>query len=295
MDLVKETATADAEMIMRGYLALARLQQACEQSTRARETLDAFALVSRQRGFAPALLAHGAAVRAQVDLAQGNLAAALRWVDTSGLFIYDEHPGYLQERAYLTLARIRIVQGRTDPVGPFLHEALDLLSRLLDDAQAKARMNGMLEILILRALAFDARGNRTESLAALSRALTLAEPEGYIRLFLDEGVPMVTLLRHAYEHTMAPAYVATLLEAAGEPITVDSSHPSSHSSPLIEPLTMREREVLQLLMDGASNREIASQLVLSVNTVKKHVLNLCGKLNVQSRAHAIAKARTLHL
>ena len=86
-----------------------------------------------------------------------------------------------------------------------------------------------------------------------------------------------------------------LLEAAGEPIATDADLPSLHSSLLVEPLTAREREVLRLLMDGASNREIATHLVLSINTVKKHILNLCGKLGVQSRTQAIAKARTLDL
>ncbi len=294
MDLVKETATADAEMIMRGYLALARLQQACGQSTRARETLDTFALMSRQRGFAPALLARGAAVRAQMDLALGNLTSAINWAETCGLSARDKL-SYIREQEYLTLVRILIAQGRETPTGPYLSDALILLERLGKDAEAKMRMRSVLEVLLLRALALQVQGDYTEALTALGRALKLAEPEGYIRLFLDEGVPMVTLLRQAYDQNKAPAYVATLLETAGEPTTVESFHLSSHSSPLIEPLTVREREVLQLLLDGASNREIASHLVLSVNTVKKHVLNICGKLNVQSRTQAIAKVRALDL
>jgi len=294
MDLVKETATADAEMIMRGYLALALLQQACGQSTEARETLDAFALLSRQRGFAPALLAHGAAVRAQMDLAQGNLAAAIRWAEACGLSARDKL-SYLREREYLTLVRVRIAQGRETPTGPFLSEALILLEGLLRDAEAKMRMHSVLEVLLLRTLALQAQGDYTEALTALGRALTLAEPEGYIRLFLDEGVPMVTLLRQAYAHKITLEYVTTLLEAAGEPMATDLYHSSSRSGTLMESLTVRESEVLQLLMDGASNREIARQLVLSVNTVKKHVLNICGKLNVQSRTQAIAKVRTLNL
>ena len=106
---------------------------------------------------------------------------------------------------------------------------------------------------------------------------------------------MVTLLRQTYAYAIAPAYVVSLLEASGELIATDLYRSSSHSGPLMEPLTAREREVLRLLMDGASNREIAQHLVLSVNTVKKHVLNLCGKLGVQSRAQALARARTLNL
>jgi LuxR family transcriptional regulator, maltose regulon positive regulatory protein len=126
--------------------------------------------------------------------------------------------------------------------------------------------------------------------------LGLAEPEGYIRLFLDEGALMVALLRQAQRHKLASAgYVATLLKASGEPMEI-TLHPSSlRSSPLLESLTVREREVLRLFVNSASNREIADQLVLSVNTAKKHVFNICSKLNVQGRTQAMAKVRTLNL
>jgi LuxR family maltose regulon positive regulatory protein len=294
MGLVKETATADAEMITRGYMTLARLQQARGQSTRVRETLDAFALVSRQRGYAPALVAHGVAVRAQVELAQGNLAAAIRWKEASGLCAQDEL-SYSREREYLTFARVLIAQGREQPTGPFLSEALMLLERLLKDAEVKMRMRSVLEIFILRTLALHEQGNHKGALAALVRALLLAEPEGYIRLFLDEGAPMVPLLRQAYANGVVSGYVTALLEAYGEPIAANTHLHTPPSSPLVEQLTEREREVLQLLVDGESNREIAQRLVLSVNTVKKHVFNICGKLGVQSRAQAVAKARILNL
>jgi len=155
-------------------------------------------------------------------------------------------------------------------------------------------MRSVLEILILRALALEAQGDRPGALTALGRALVLAEPEGYIRLFIDEGIPMATLLRQAHMHDIEPGYVAHLL-AAFEQTGASLHLPDSNARPLVEPLTAREREVLQLLVDGASNREIAHHLVLSVNTVKKHVLNLCGKLGVQSRAQAVARARTLNL
>ena len=293
MGLVKETATADAEMITRGYLALARLQQARGESNQALATLDAFAQVADQRGFAPALLAHGAAVRAQVELAQGNLAAAIHWAETHGLSEASDL-SYPREQEYLTLVRVRNAQGREHPASPFLSQALVLLERLQEDAEAKMRMRSMLEILILRALALEAQGDRPGALTALVRALVLAEPEGYIRLFIDEGIPMATLLRQAHMHDIVPGYVAHLL-AAFEQTGASLQLPDSNARPLVEPLTAREREVLQLLVDGASNREIAHHLVLSVNTVKKHVLNLCGKLGVQSRAQAVARARTLNL
>lgn len=294
VDLVSGRRTVEAEVATRGYMALARLQQARGESTSALKTLDAFVQLAQRCHFVPHLLAQAAAARAQVELVRGNVLAAIRWADGSGLSAQDEL-SYPRELEYLTLVRVRIAQGREDPTGPFLPAALDLLERLYQDAEEKSRMRSALEVLLLRALALDAQGDRTEALATLGRTLTLAEPEGYIRLFLDEGTPVIALLRQAYTQRIAPVYLTTLLKASGEPITTDSYLPSPRSSGLMEPLTAREREVLQLLMDGASNREIAHRLVLSVNTVKKHVLNICGKLGVRSRTQAIARARTLNL
>jgi LuxR family transcriptional regulator, maltose regulon positive regulatory protein len=294
VDLVSGMRTVEAEVATRGYIALARLQQARGESAPALRTLDAFVQLAQRCHFVPHLLAQAAAARAQVELARGNELAAIRWADGSGLSAQDEL-SYPRELEYLTLVRVRIAQGREDRTGPFLPATLDLLERLLEDAEAKMRMRSVLEILLLRALALDAQGDRIEALVTLDRALTLAEPEGYIRLFLDEGAPVIALLRQAYAQGIAPVYVVTLLKASGEPVTGDSYLSSSRSSSLMEPLTARECEVLRLLMDGASNREIAHHLILSVNTVKKHVLNICGKLGVQSRTQAIARARTLNL
>ena len=176
-----------------------------------------------------------------------------------------------------------------------LSRALILLERLLEDAEPKARMSSVIEILILRALALHTLGDSTGALTVLGRALALAEPQGYIRLFLEEGAPMTVLLRQAYTQKIMPEYTAALLEASGEHGTMIPLLHTTQQSPLIEPLTRRERAVLGLLIDGASNREIAEHLVLSVNTVKKHVFNICSKLNVQSRAQVVARARTLNL
>lgn len=231
-------------------------------------------------------------MRAQVELAQGNRAPAIYWADTSGLSANDAL-GYPREQEYLALARVRITQGREHPVGPFLSETLVLLERLREDAEAKMRMRSVLEILLLQALAFQAQGNHRQALNTLQRALLLAEPEGYIRLFIDEGAPMVALLRQAYTHKIAPTYAATLLQAGSEPLA--TGFPFQRSSPLIEPPTPREREVLGLLMDGASNDEIAHRLVISRNTVKKHVFNICSKLGVQSRTQAVVRAKALEL
>ncbi len=202
---------------------------------------------------------------------------------------------YPREGEYLALARVRIAQGRDDPVSPFLQDALRLLDRLLGDAEAKARLGSVLEILVLRALALQAHGDRTSAFSTLERALLLAEPEGYIRLFVDEGEPILALLRQAYARSIVAGYVATLLKAFGEQDISALPLASARPDSLVEPLTERECEVLRLLLEGASNREIAQRLVLSVNTVKRHVYNLCGKLGVQSRTQAIIRARDLNL
>lgn len=293
-ELVKGLKVVEAEIVTRGYMVLARLHQARGESTRALETLDAFAQMAHQCHFVSRLMARGAAMRAQVELARGNIAAAIRWADDSGLSTGDEL-SYPRELEYLTLARVRIAQAREHPADSYLSDTVVLLDRLLEDAEAKMRVSSVLEILILRALALQAQGNHAESMTSLGRALTLAEPQGYIRLFIDEGAPMEYLLSQAHGRGIAPDYTATLLKAFDKQARASHNLPAQKPGSLVEPFTEREREVLQLLLDGASNREIASHLVLSVNTVKKHVYNICGKLGVQNRAQAIAKARTFIL
>jgi LuxR family maltose regulon positive regulatory protein len=236
-----------------------------------------------------------AAVRAQLELARGNLASAIHWANSSGLSSEDGDLTYPREGAYLALARVRIAQGRDDPSAPLLQDVLHLLDRLLRYAEKKARMGSVLEILIVRALALQAEREWTSALSTLERALVLAAPEGYIRLFVDEGPPMRALLRHSHVRSAVPAYITTLLEAFGGQHVQELPSTSVHPDSLLDPLTEREREVLRLLLEGASNREIARRLVLSVNTVKRHVYNLCGKLGVQSRTQAIIRARDLHL
>ena len=293
LELIRATQAAEADVVTEGYIALARLQQASGEYSQALATLDACVALADARSYVPHLLTRVAAVRAHLEVAQGDLPAALYWAGQSGLSPNDAELPYPREREYLTLARVHIAQGREDPAGPFLPDALHLLNRLLQEAEAKARMGSALEMLILQALALHARHDRQGALIALQRALTLAAPEGYIRLFVDEGVPMQVLLRQIrpHMHGSVQGYVATLLSAFGGQPASPAPGPSS----LVEPLTGREREVLRLLLEGASNREIARRLVLSINTVKRHIYNLCGKMGVQSRTQAIVKARALDL
>jgi LuxR family maltose regulon positive regulatory protein len=290
MEALRGPLTLAADSIAQGFATLARLHQARKKNTSALAIVDAFARLSDSRQFAPAQLAFASAVRAQLELMGGHLAAAVHWTESSGLSTLDVL-AYPREREYLTFARVRISQGRLDPAGPFLSEALRLLERLREDAEAKARMGSALEILILQAMAFSAQGEGTEALTVLQRALTQASPEGYIRLFVDEGEPMVALLRHAYARGIAPDYVATLLSAFGEPALAAPSPAGS----LLEPLTERELDILRLLVMGLSNAAIARELVITVGTVKSHVNHIYGKLGVNSRSQAIARAHTLQL
>jgi LuxR family maltose regulon positive regulatory protein len=295
MDLVRGTLTVYAEIVTLGYTALARLQQARGNFQGALATLQAFTELAHQRHFVPRLLARGAAVQAQIEVAQGNVAAAVRWVEESGLSASDEEMSYPREREYLSLARVRIAQGQADPAGAFLHDALHVLDRLLQDAQHKARGSSAIEMLLLQALAWQAQAHQDQALAALERALALAEPEGYMRLFLDEGPAMLALLRLAHARGLAPTYLAMLLVAAGEQAASPASHPTPRSTLLVEPLTDRELEVLRLLAVGASNEEIAGQLVIAVSTVKRHVSNIFGKVSVSNRTQAVARAREIGL
>jgi len=216
MALVNRMLVLEAYAATLGYTALARLQQARGNTRDALASLEALERLAQQRHFAPHLITQGAAVRAQMELAQGHLAAAIDWANSSGLSTGDDDLAYPREGAYLALARVRIAQARDDPAAPFLSEALSLLDRLRESAQSKARMGSVLEILVLRALALELQHDREGALCMLERALLFAEPEGYVRLFVDEGAPMAMLLRHAYARGIVPDYVATLLAAFGQ-------------------------------------------------------------------------------
>jgi LuxR family maltose regulon positive regulatory protein len=203
----------------------------------------------------------------------------------------------LHEFELLTLARVLIAQGSAQSDERTLHEAMELLMRLRQSAEAGERKGRVIEILMLQALALSqipsggpGQDQTDVALAALESALGLAEPEGYVRTFVDEGEPMARLLYDAAARGLAPEYAGRLLAAFPD---IGPAQPKRPPDDMVEPLTARELEVLGLIAEGRSNREIAAELYVSVNTVKVHCSNIYGKLGVKSRTQATAKAETL--
>jgi LuxR family maltose regulon positive regulatory protein len=171
---------------------------------------------------------------------------------------------------------------------------LELLRR---QAEAKGWGDERLKAMILQVLAIHAHGEKEQAVGRLGDALALAEPGGFIRIFVDEGPPMARLLGEALAHGIAPDYVRRLLAAfpMDEPASAETKTPLTDQSELLDPLSERELEVLQLIAEGLTNPEIASRLYLSLNTVKVHTRNIYSKLNVHSRAQAIARSQELEL
>jgi LuxR family maltose regulon positive regulatory protein len=309
VDLFTGTSSVDAEVVTHGYLSLARLQQARGRHADAQATLEEFADLARQRDFVPRLVARGQAALARLALVQDDLPAAVSWAEASGLGACDE-PGYRREEQYLTLARVLIAQGQRGPMNPYLDDALGLLDRLFAAARGAGRMSSVIEILALRALALQAQHESSEALAALEQSLLLAQPEGYVRIFVEEGAPMAALLsellkarskgpRNARQHALL-GYVRLLLAVFESPHTsTDPAAPSwsaaGQDQPLLDPPTAREQEVLALIAEGLSNREIAARLFIEVGTVKGYVHSLLRKLEVDNRTRAVVRARELHL
>jgi LuxR family maltose regulon positive regulatory protein len=232
------------------------------------------------------------ALRARVWIAQGRVDEALGWAREQGLSASDEL-SYLREFEHLTLARALVARHAHDRSGDSIQDALSLLERLVEAAEDGKRAGSQIEALSVLALAHAAKGDLSHALVPLERALILAEPEGYVRIFTGEGDTMRILLRQAAARGVAPDYTRRLLSAfdapAGVPSTVDQA------ALLAEPLTAREIEVLRLIAAGLRNEEIAGRLFISLATVKRHIANAYGKLVVSNRVEAVSQARELGL
>ncbi|MBP7693554.1 MAG: hypothetical protein KA764_16650 [Anaerolineales bacterium] len=271
------------ECLLAAHLTLTRIHQARGESEAVLVTLRQAEHVAREHG--QLWQARVAAVKAHLMLAQGNVGAAAGWAAawTPDLRSTAAIP-YPRQQDYLVLTRLLLAQGR-------LPEAAGLAERLLRSATALGLTGNGLESRLLQALTFQAAGDTTQALSALSRALALAEPEGVVRLFVDEGEPMRKLLQVAAARGLTFSYVTQLLAAFDPPAPT----PGPGAQPLSERLSTRELEVLRLIALGQTNQQIAAQLVIATSTVKRHVNHLFGKLNVRNRAEAGARARELKL
>jgi LuxR family maltose regulon positive regulatory protein len=254
------------------------------------------------------------ALKAKVYLKQGRLSKAQDWVQERGLSADDEI-SYLGEFEHLTLARVLLAEYQSRQGGRSFLPAIGLLERLLKAAEAQRRMGSVIEILAVQALAHQTQGNHPLALASLERALTLAQPEGYVRLFVDEGEPMRLLIldfRSRIEKQSSGqgrpllGYLEKLLSAFERSVEKQSTtHPKKPAmigpevrpakDMLVEPLSERELEVLRLVAQGLTNHEISQRLVLALSTVKGHNLRIFGKLQAQNRTEAVRRARELGL
>lgn len=229
------------------------------------------------------------ALRVRLWIAQGKLGDALAWAREQHLSVEDDLT-YLREYEHITLARLLMARYKRDHDD---HAALDLmgyLPRLLQAAEAGGRLNSVIELLILLALAYHMQGDLVAALVPLERALTLAEPEGYVRVFVDEGQPMSALLEKAAKHGINPTYARQLLSALGKV----EDKPAGKQA-LIDPLSERELEVLRLLGTDLDGPDLARELTVSLNTVRTHIKNIYTKLGVNNRRAAVRRAEELDL
>jgi LuxR family maltose regulon positive regulatory protein len=229
------------------------------------------------------------AVKARVWIAQGRLGEALGWAREQGLSV-DDDLSYLREFEHITLARLLLARHAGERAERSTHEAAPLLERLLLAAEAGGRTGRVIEILVLRALAHQALGDIPAALGFLDRAVTLAEPEGYVRVFADEGPAIASLLRAAAKQGTRRDFARRLLSAAS-----GTGHHGPTEQALIEPLSERELDVLRLLGSELDGPAIARELMVSLNTMRTHTKNIYAKLAVTSRRAAVRRAAELGL
>ncbi|MEP6979197.1 MAG: LuxR C-terminal-related transcriptional regulator [Nakamurella sp.] len=233
-----------------------------------------------------------AAIRAAVWVAQGAVDRALGWVADRGLSHADEL-SYLREFEHITLARVLLARYATDRSETTMAQAAGLLERLLVAGEVGARTGSVIEILVVQARAHQLASDLPAATAALLRALGLAEPEGYVQVFVDEGPALAPVLSAAATPGTNSDHVRRLIRAAG---TIGRTVRSARADPrLVAPLSERELDVLRLLGSDLDGPAIARRLVVSLNTVRTHTKSIYAKLGVNNRRSAVRRAIELHL
>jgi LuxR family maltose regulon positive regulatory protein len=291
--------TGNGEWERRGYVTLARLRQAQGDAAGAVEAIER--MERTVSSAAPYVAAQR--VRYWLALAQGTprvLKQASQWARTIG---FDEREDEKDAWPYddwhdveqFALARVLITQRYARRSEPDMQPVLEFLQRKLDGAEAINWVERAIEVWTLRALALQAQGVVDQAVASLEQALALAEPGGYVRAFVEEGAPMARLLYAAAERGVEEEYIGRLLAAFPDAILspAEHTHTARLKAEMVEPLSEREIEVLSLIAEGLSNRQVAQRLVISPNTVRVHTANIYGKLGVANRTQAVTKARGL--
>jgi LuxR family maltose regulon positive regulatory protein len=278
------------EYILEGQINLARTMLASSDKQHAAETIQQVeALIAEllgRGGNVLPIISMALAYRLRFWLAQGNLDIAAGWLASNGISV-DADISSVNEEFFILLIRVLIHQDRLD-------DAEKLLQRLLE-AVRKTRLT--VESWVLQALLFQEQGDRGQAVTALTQALRLAEPEGYLRLFVDQNKSIIPLLDQVAGRSAAPANLKSILAVLAEQPHFEERAVAIAQSPesttLVEPLKDQEIRILGLMAAGLSNREIADELFLSVNTVKVYASRIYSKLGVHRRAEAIFRAREL--
>jgi LuxR family maltose regulon positive regulatory protein len=281
IDLCQQWGEAEQQAV--AYALLARLEQARGNPEAVQEALRRAEQLADEHPLSPLRTIQLKSELARYWQAQGNSEKLSKLIQQSvpsskGGISYQRQPEYV--------IHLRVLLARSD-----YEAAITLSKRLLQQAETPGRMGLVIEILILQALSFQGKKDTDHALVALERALALAQPGGYVRLFLDEGEAMTRLLCQVQSRQVGSSYAADLLSKIGR--ISGMTQPSMQL--LIEPLTTREVEVLKLIKAGSSNQEIAEQLVISIPTVKRHISNIYTKLGVKSRTQAVAIGKELRI
>jgi LuxR family transcriptional regulator, maltose regulon positive regulatory protein len=230
-----------------------------------------------------------AALKTRIWVAQGRLGEALDWAREQDLSARDDLC-YMHEFEHITLVRVLLARYKSERADRSMLEAMGLLERLLQEAEEGGRKGSAIEILIMQALAHHIKGDNPAALVPLERALSLGEQEGYVRIFVDEGKPMASLLELAVKRKISLNYVRRLLKSFSK---AEDKPPANLV--LSERLSEREREVLRLLRTDLSGPDIARELIVSLNTLRSHTKNIYGKLEVTNRRAAVRRAEELDL
>jgi len=275
------------------YVTLCRIQHANGDRNATVDTVQKAVDLIHTRGVFPEARCAVEVAQVKLWLAQENLPSAIRWATSfdKKAFGSDDAFRFTDELTQITRARVFMTQNK-------LGDAIGLLSHLEETARSCGRMGRLIEILLLKALVMQKLGEPAHALAILTESLALAEPEGYLRIFLDEGQPMRLLLAQWLAYTRADLlrdYAIHLLsQFDSEPhIITAMQEKASLTGGLVEPLSQRELEVLHLIAVGRTNQEIARQLIVAPGTVKAHTASIYRKLDVANRTEAVAHARKL--